>query len=171
MEVLIGDSSIDEIVSENRHLKNELIFTNKYLNILSEYKCFIDSVIIKFKDYLDPNECQKYENLCKEANETNETLFRQKFYSNQMSDNEPIVKTYVCARYDCRNRFWNSDDFVQHIKYGHNTQAPDDEDDDEGDSGGQQWMDSWVEESSEQSSGRGRSGTGVECHGHIYFFT
>ena len=116
MDIFLGEVSIDEIIGENKRLKNELLFTNKCLNVLIRFKSFVDSLINGLKDKIDGNDTQKYEILSTDVNEMKESLFRQKFFFDQMPDNEKIVKTFVCLRNQCQQRFDSGEDFVRHIE-------------------------------------------------------
>ena len=57
----------DELRDENKKLFNELLSANNLINILSEFKSFIDSIFNKFNT--DSNNLNKYQELCHKIQE------------------------------------------------------------------------------------------------------
>ena len=60
---------LEDLCEENKRLLNELMFANKCLKILINYKTFIDFISNKIKTNLDANESQKIEKLNKDIEE------------------------------------------------------------------------------------------------------
>ena len=48
--ILVNDI-FDELLDENKRLLNELLFSNKCINLFIEFKSFIDSISLKLKTY------------------------------------------------------------------------------------------------------------------------
>ena len=68
--VLVNDI-FDELLDENKRLLNELLFSNKCINLFIEFKSFIDSISLKLKPILVSNELIKYNELCNKYEEIN----------------------------------------------------------------------------------------------------
>ena len=66
--ILVNDI-FDELIDENRRLLNELLFSNKCINLFIEFKSFIDSISLKLKPILVSNELIKYNELCNKYEE------------------------------------------------------------------------------------------------------
>ena len=54
----------DDLREENRRLLNELLFADKCLKYLTEFKSFVDLVINKINNYLEVNDISKYREFC-----------------------------------------------------------------------------------------------------------
>ena len=54
----------DELKEENKRLLNELLFADKYLKYLTEFKLFVDLVINKINNSLEENDISKYREFC-----------------------------------------------------------------------------------------------------------
>ena len=50
----------DELFNENKRLLNELLFADKCLKCLTEFKSFVNLVINKINNYLEANDMSKY---------------------------------------------------------------------------------------------------------------
>ena len=50
----------DDLKEENERLLNELLFADKCLKYLTEFKSFVDLVINKINNYLEENDISKY---------------------------------------------------------------------------------------------------------------
>ena len=76
-QIVVNDV-FDELTQENYRLFDELIFADKCLTILLEFKTFIELNCDNFKLNLEENKLQKYEHLCEKLkqllNENNRTL-------------------------------------------------------------------------------------------------
>ena len=59
-----------ELKEENNRLLNELLFANKCLTILCEYKIFVDLISIKFKENLKSSELEKFRQLSEKVDQT-----------------------------------------------------------------------------------------------------
>ena len=59
-----------ELREENNRLLNELLFANKCLTILCEFKIFVDLISIKFKENLKSNETKKFRQLSEKVDQT-----------------------------------------------------------------------------------------------------
>ena len=68
--ILVNDI-FDELLDENKRLLNELLFSNKCINLFIEFKSFIDSISLKLKPILVSNELIKYNELCNKYEEIN----------------------------------------------------------------------------------------------------
>ena len=76
--ILVND--IFELIDENKRLLNELLFSNKCINLFIEFKSFIDSISFKLKPILVSNELIKYNELCdkyEEIDDKNTTVEQQ----------------------------------------------------------------------------------------------
>ena len=54
----------NELKEENKRLLNELLFADKCLKCLTEFKLFVDLVINKINNYLEENDILKYREFC-----------------------------------------------------------------------------------------------------------
>ena len=54
----------DDLRQENKRLLNELLFADKCLKCLTEFKTFVDLVINKIDNYLEVNDISKYREFC-----------------------------------------------------------------------------------------------------------
>ena len=54
----------DDLKEENKRLFNELLFADKCLKFLTEFKSFVDLVINKINNYLEENDILKYREFC-----------------------------------------------------------------------------------------------------------
>ena len=50
----------DELTEENRRLLNELLFAERRLKCLTEFKSFVDLIFNKINVYLEENDISKY---------------------------------------------------------------------------------------------------------------
>ena len=53
----------DELREENRRLLNELLFAERRLKCLTEFKSFVDLIFNKINVYLEENDISKYREL------------------------------------------------------------------------------------------------------------
>ena len=58
-----GEDLIEELVEENRRQFNELLFADKCLNVLTEFKSFIDFISVQFINHLESEVWNKFEQL------------------------------------------------------------------------------------------------------------
>ena len=54
----------DDLKEENKRLLYELLFADKCLKCLTEFKSFVDLVINKINNYLEVNDILKYREFC-----------------------------------------------------------------------------------------------------------
>ena len=54
----------NDLKEENKRLLNELLFADKCLKCLTEFKSFVDLVINKINNYLEENDILKYREFC-----------------------------------------------------------------------------------------------------------
>ena len=54
----------NNLKEENKRLLNELLFADKCLKCLIEFKSFVDLVINKINNYLEENDILKYREFC-----------------------------------------------------------------------------------------------------------
>ena len=69
MSSILVNDIFDELIDENKRLLNELLFSNKCINLFIEFKSFIDSISLKLKPILVSNELIKYNELCNKYEE------------------------------------------------------------------------------------------------------
>ena len=60
MSLIIVRDIFDELRDENRRHLNELLFVEKCLKCLTEFKSFVDLIFNKIDVYLEENEISKY---------------------------------------------------------------------------------------------------------------
>ena len=66
--VVVNDV-LEELSEENNRLLNELLFANKCLKVLSQFKTFIDFHSKQFKSVLNENNFKEFEELNQKLNE------------------------------------------------------------------------------------------------------
>ena len=64
MAFIIVNDIFDELKEENKRYLNELLFADKCLKCLTEFKSFVDLVINKINNYLEVNDILKYREFC-----------------------------------------------------------------------------------------------------------
>ena len=64
MAFIIVNNIFDDLKEENNRLLNELLFADKCLKCLTEFKSFVDLVINKINNYLEENDILKYKEFC-----------------------------------------------------------------------------------------------------------
>src|SRR6266516_3856348 len=80
-------SSID-LIKENKRLSKELLFANQCLNVLIEFKTFVDSVLESILEHnLNENQCKKYKQLNKRVFE----VFSKR--GNELNSNQIVIKS------------------------------------------------------------------------------
>ena len=70
IKVIDVNDVLEELKEENNRLLNELLFANKCLTILCEFKIFVDLISIKFKENLKSNETKKFRQLSEKVDQT-----------------------------------------------------------------------------------------------------
>ena len=60
---IVVNDVLEELSEENNRLLNELLFANKCLKVLSQFKTFIDLISKKLIQSLDKNQCKIYHSL------------------------------------------------------------------------------------------------------------
>ena len=64
MAYIIVNNIFDDLKEENKRLLNELLFADKCLKCLIEFKSFVDLVINKINNYLEVTDISKYREFC-----------------------------------------------------------------------------------------------------------
>ena len=105
-QIVVNDV-FDELTQENNRLFDELIFADKCLTILLEFKTFIELNSDNFKLNLEENNLQKYEDLCEKVNKVlNEKSLRYKRFDNniksevksEVNDNKCVNKLEIIEK-------------------------------------------------------------------------
>ena len=78
-----------EIREENQRLFDELLFANKCLTKLIEFKTFVEFISFKFKHNLELIELKRFEYLCQTIKEVLRDKHPSEQYNKQLNDNSP----------------------------------------------------------------------------------
>ena len=138
-EIVVKDV-LEELNEENKRLFNQLLFADKCLKVLIEFKTFVELNSNRFKLNLEENNKQKYEELSEKVKEVldEKSNYRKNFNEFQQlvqvmreginfRNNQRVVKTlkksrkfkrnngqYVCHYLNCGQRFDNKRDIKNH---------------------------------------------------------
>ena len=72
------EQCLEDMSEDSKQSLNDLMFANKCLNILIEFKSFVDSIFDKIKDNLEENDFSKYNEL---NDKVNEVYKSERYYS------------------------------------------------------------------------------------------
>ena len=72
------EQRLEDMSEDSKQSLNDLMFANKCLNILTEFKSFVDSIFDKIKDNLEENDFSKYNEL---NDKVNEVYKNERYYS------------------------------------------------------------------------------------------
>ena len=86
------EEGFDEFSEATKDTFNEILFTNKCLKVLIEFKSFVDSIFDKIKHNLEENDFSKYKELNDKVNEVYED---QQYYGYGLNDSDDCLVTGV----------------------------------------------------------------------------
>ena len=87
-QIVVNDV-LEELNEENNRLFNELLFADKCLKVLIEFKSFVELNSNQFKQNLDENNKQIYEELCENFKQV---LDEKSYYSMKLNENNIELK-------------------------------------------------------------------------------
>ena len=149
-EIVVNDV-LEELNEENKRLLEELLFANKCLKVLNEFKNFVELNSNQFKLNLENNKRERYEELSENVNQVlneknnywknfnDNILVEVKREENSFDDNQRVVKTlkkrrryksyestkkFVCDRPECQYKTNTKSGLQNHMK-GHDNEVND----------------------------------------------
>ena len=86
-QIVVNDV-FDELKEENKRITNKLLFADKFLKVLIEFKCFVELNSNQFKLNLEENNKQLFEELCEKVKQV---LDEKNNYSKNFNDKNNVV--------------------------------------------------------------------------------